>query len=117
MSKIKEWCQMLVDSGVIPQMPANIDVTIYEQYAKYLESENAALKERLNKAVELPPGDRVWFIAEDEEGEESYVISKPTDCLTVDELHKIGEKYFITREVAKMRLAEEGRADESIQGI
>lgn len=46
MSKIREWCQVLVDSGVIPQMPANIDATIYEQYEKYLESENAELHHR-----------------------------------------------------------------------
>lgn len=54
MSKIKEWCQMLVDNEIIPQLPANIDCATYEQYAKYLEAENAELKERLKKAVELP---------------------------------------------------------------
>ena len=54
MSKIKEWCQMLVDSGAIPQLPANIDAAIYEQYAKYLESENAELRARLDKAVKFP---------------------------------------------------------------
>ena len=43
MSKIKEWCQMLVDSGVITQLPANIDAATYEQYAKYLEDENEEL--------------------------------------------------------------------------
>lgn len=70
---------------------------------KRLEAENAALKERLEKAVELPSGNRVWFITEDEEGEESYVISKPTNCLTVDELYEIGKKYFTTREAAEKR--------------
>ena len=54
MSKIKEWCQMLVDSGYIPQMPANIDAATYEQYAKYLEKENNTLKTRLEKSVEFP---------------------------------------------------------------
>lgn len=53
MSKIKEWCQLLVDSWVIPQLPANIDCATYEQYAKYLEAENAELKAGLEKAVEL----------------------------------------------------------------
>ena len=72
----------------------------------FLQSENAALRERLEKAVELPSGDRVWFITEDEEGKESYIISKPTDCLTVDELYEIGKKYFTTREAAEARLAE-----------
>ena len=54
MSKIKEWCQSLVDGGLTPQMPANIDAAIYEQYAKHLEAENAQLRARLEKAVELP---------------------------------------------------------------
>lgn len=72
-------------------------------YIERLKTENAALKERLEKAVELPSGDRVWFITEDEEGEESYVISKPTGCLTVDELYEIGKKYFTTREAAEKR--------------
>lgn len=54
MSKIKEWCQSLVDSGAIPQLPANIDAAIYEQYAKYLEEENNTLKTRLEKSVEFP---------------------------------------------------------------
>ena len=71
-----------------------------------LKAENAALKERLEKAVELPSGNRVWFITEDEEGKESYIISKPTNCLTVDELYEIGKKYFTTREAAEMQLAE-----------
>lgn len=71
-----------------------------------LKAENAALRERLDKAVELPSGDRVWFITEDEEEKESYIISKPTDRLTVDELYEIGKKYFTTREVAEARLAE-----------
>lgn len=71
-----------------------------------LETENAELRARLDKAVELPFGDRVWFITEDEEGAESYIISKPTDLLTVDELYEIGKKYFTTREAAEKRLAE-----------
>lgn len=71
-----------------------------------LKAENAALRERLGKSVELPFGDRVWFITEDEEGAESYIISKPTDLLTVDELYEIGKKYFTTREAAEKRLAE-----------
>ena len=48
MSKIKEWFQSIVDSGLTPQMPANIDVAIYEQYAKYLEAENEKLKQALD---------------------------------------------------------------------
>ena len=71
-----------------------------------LKAENAELRARLDKAVELPSGDRVWFITEDEEGEESYIISKPTGCLTVDELYEIGKKYFTTREAAKKAVEE-----------
>ena len=85
----------------------------HESYFDLVE-ENAALKERLDKSVELPSGDRVWFITEDEEGKESYIISKPTDCLTVDELYEIGKKYFTTPEAAKAYLAERkgGNKDE-----
>ena len=69
-----------------------------------LRDENAALRERLSRAVELPPGDRVWYIAEDEEGAESYIISKPTSSLAVEELkYEIGKKYFTTREAAEKR--------------
>ena len=71
-----------------------------------METVEKELRERLEKAVELPFGDRVWFITEDEEGAESYIISKPTDLLTVDELYEIGKKYFTTREAAEKRLAE-----------
>ena len=127
MSKIKEWCQMLVDSGVIPQMPANIDVTIYEQYAKYLESENAALKERLNKAVELPVkiGDTVWLIGYIHVSADAHlqcVDAKITDIMMMKDLVRygaqegdwcheftndaIGEWVFMTREAAEARLAE-----------
>ena len=72
-----------------------------EKENEQLKAENAALKEKLEKAVELPSGNRVWFITEDEEGEESYVISKPTNCLTVDELYEIGKKYFTTYKAAE----------------
>ena len=99
MSKIKEWCQMLVDSGVIPQMPANIDVTIYEQYAKYLESENAALRERLDKAVEIPD-----YVFECINGKVERIF---TEYLTVGELKNLeANGYSLTKEAAEARLAE-----------
>lgn len=84
----------------------NFDYAGALAYIERLKSENDALRERLEKAVELPFGDRVWFITEDEEGAESYIISKPTDLLTVDELYEIGKKYFTTREAAEKRLSE-----------
>ena len=78
-----------------------------------LRDENAVLRERLSRAVELPSGDRVWFITEDEEGKESYVISKPTGCLTVNELYEIGKKYFTTCEAAKKVVEELKRRDKN----
>lgn len=106
MRKIKEYFENLVKNGIIPQEPANYDAATLKIYIDHLEAENAALRERLEKAWELPFGDRVWFITEDEEGAESYIISKPTDLLTVDELYEMGKKYFTTREAAETRLAE-----------
>ena len=84
-----------------------------EKENEQLKAENAALRERLEKAVELPSGDRVWFITEDEEGKESYIISKPTDRLTVDELYEIGKKYFTTCEAAKKAVEELKRRDKN----
>lgn len=72
-----------------------------------LQAENAELRARLDKAVELPPGDRVWYIAEDEEGQESYIIPKPTSSLTVEELkYEMDKKYLSAREAAEARLKE-----------
>ena len=79
---------------------------IVKNQVAHIEAENAELRARLEKAVELPFGNRVWFIVEDGEGEESYIISKPTGLLTVDELYEIGKKYFTTRAAAEKRLAE-----------
>lgn len=95
---------MILDSPWLFAMKSKED-DLVEQIEKF-KSENAKLRAKLDKAVELPSGDRVWFITEDEEGKESYIISKPTDRLTVDELYEIGKKYFTTREAAKARLAE-----------
>ena len=90
------------------EMIANLKCVIADifEQCEQLKAENAALRERLDKAIELPFGNRVWFIVEDEEGEESYIISKPTGLLTVDELYEIGKKYFTTRAAAEKRLAE-----------
>ena len=54
MSKIKEYFQGLVKKNVIPQEPANYDAATLKIYIDHLESENAALRERLEKAVEFP---------------------------------------------------------------
>ena len=94
-----------------------------------LETENAALRERLGKAVELPVklGDPVYYLQyfcdykgcdsttqqfccgckemiEREKSKEYYVIrEKPFE---LKDLPKIGKKYFTTREAALGRLAE-----------
>lgn len=71
-----------------------------------LKTENAELRARLDRAIELPAGDRVYYITEDEEGQESYIIPKPTSSLTVEELkYAMDEKYFSTRAAAEARLA------------
>lgn len=46
-SKIKEYFQELVKEGLIPQMPANYDAETLKIYIRYLESENAELRKRL----------------------------------------------------------------------
>lgn len=66
MSKIKEYFQSLVKTGTIPQEPSNYDAETLKIYIDHLESENAALRERLDKAVELPriihPNEYEWFV-------------------------------------------------------
>lgn len=85
----------------------NFDYAGTLAYIQQLKSKNAALRERLEKAVELPSKDRVWYITEDEEGQESYIMSKPVSFLTVEELkYEMGKKYLSTREAAEARLAE-----------
>lgn len=54
MTGIKEFFQSLVADGVIPQEPANYDAATLKMYIAHLEAENAELRARLEKAVELP---------------------------------------------------------------
>lgn len=54
MTGIKEFFQSLVADGVIPQEPANYDAATLKMYIAHLEAENASLRARLEKAVELP---------------------------------------------------------------
>lgn len=53
MMKIKEFFQNLVKAEAIPQEPMNYDAATLKIYIDYLEAENAALRERIEKAVEL----------------------------------------------------------------
>lgn len=61
MSRIEEFFEKSVDSGIIPQIPMNYDAVSYKIYTGYLENkideltaENAELRERLDKAAGLP---------------------------------------------------------------
>lgn len=51
---VKEFFQGLVADGVIPQEPTNYDSATLKIYIAHLEAENARLRARLEKAVELP---------------------------------------------------------------
>lgn len=129
MSKIKEFFQSLVKAGTIPQEPMNYDAATLKIYIDHLEAENAALRERLEKAVELPckVGDTIFYVQyfcdykgcdsttqqfccgckemiERERHKEKYVICEKSFVLK--DLEKIGKKYFTTREAAEARLNE-----------
>lgn len=98
-------------------------------YIERLKAENAELRERLSKAVELPckVGDTIFYVQyfcdykgcdsttqqfccgckemiEREKHKEKYVICEKSFVLK--DLEKIGKKYFTTREAAEARLAE-----------
>lgn len=100
-----------------------------EKEKEQLKSENAALRERLSMAVELPckVGDTIFYVQyfcdykgcdsttqqfccgckemiEREKHKEKYVICEKSFVLK--DLEKIGKKYFTTREAAESRLAE-----------
>lgn len=68
MTGIKEFFQGLVADGVVSQEPVNYDAATPKMYIAHLEAENAALRERLKKAVELENKinngelvDAIWF--------------------------------------------------------
>ena len=54
MTGIEEFFQNLVRNDVISQEPANYDAVTLKIYIAHLEAENAELRARLEKAVELP---------------------------------------------------------------
>lgn len=66
MTGIKEFFQGLVADGVVSQEPVNYDAATLKIYIAHLEAENAELRERLEKAVELPriihPNEYEWHI-------------------------------------------------------
>lgn len=131
MSKIKEYFQSLVKTGTIPQEPSNYDAETLKIYIDHLESENAALRERLEKAVELPckVGDTVWFFDSDrilKKGKISMLQCKSdgnwkmritynlVSYKTVfdDYCNNLGIKYFVDRAAAEARLAELEKQEE-----
>ena len=98
-------------------------------YIERLKEENAELRERLSRAVELPckVGDTIFYVQyfcdykgcdsttqqfccgckemiEREKHKEKYVICEKSFALK--DLEKIGKKYFTTREAAEAKLAE-----------
>lgn len=109
-----------------------IDYDVYlnlREMSDQLEDENAALRERLSRAVELPckVGDTIFYVQyfcdykgcdsttqqfccgckemiEREKHKEKYVICEKSFVLK--DLEKIGKKYFTTRKAAEARLAE-----------
>lgn len=54
LSGIEKFYINTVKSGVLPQEPMNYDGAAMKAYISYLESENAELRERLEKSVEFP---------------------------------------------------------------
>ena len=101
----------------------------YKRIIADLQAENAELRERLSRAVELPckVGDTIFYVQyfcdykgcdsttqqfccgckemiEREKHKEKYVICEKSFVLK--DLEKIGKKYFTTREAAEARLAE-----------
>lgn len=128
MSRIEEYFQDLVKNGDLPQLPANYDAMTLKIYIDHLETENAALRERLEKSVELPVniGDVKYLISSDkscvlEEKVIAVQVTKYEYNVEVDEIDtknqygtiegfKInqwnGAMAFTNREAAEARLAE-----------
>lgn len=98
--KIKEYFQSLVKAGTIQQEPMNYDATTLKIYIDHLESENATLRERLEKSVELP------FLQKD--GEVIVLIYKDKEGVVFTEKYFTDEYYGEKKgeEAAKSRLAE-----------
>ena len=89
--KIKEFFQSLVKAGTIPQEPMNYDAETLKIYIDHLESENAALRERLERAVELPYERKrlLW-------GDKDHETLLCPDCLT-DVMGGIGDETFVVQ--------------------
>ena len=75
LSGIEKFFVNTVKSGVLPQEPMNYDGAAMKAYISYLEFENAALRERLDKAVELPFKnlDKVFIVAGEDANAEQFI--------------------------------------------
>ena len=124
--KIKEYFQSLVKAGAIPQEPANYDAATLKIYIDHLEAENAALRERLEKTVELPckVGDTIYSldhfdlkIRENKVIAITFLLSNSVNHLEVQahnfrgavasfESIDFGKDVFTDRSAAEARLAE-----------
>ena len=119
--KIKDYFQSLVQKGIIPQEPANYDAATLKIYIDHLESENAALRERLEKAEtkideyenKIEYGklvDPVWFISFMNDlpcygrvigyQEDSGFVMECTDCMIS------AKEIYFSEEETLARLAE-----------
>lgn len=126
MSKIKEFFQNLVKAGIIPQEPMNYDAATLKIYIDYLEAENAVLRERLGKAVELPVkvGDTVYLLSQTSRCPKGEIVeAKIIDFIGWEDGYRftakgkvelfsfligdIGTWVFTTRDTALARLARE----------
>lgn len=122
--KIKEFFQSLVKAGTIPQEPTNYDAATLKIYIDHLEAENAALRSRLEEAVELPckVGDKVycihgmsnpemleWQVNEIRITDHNYMLQlgrAGTKDYRNEASQFYGKWWFVTREAAEARLAE-----------
>ncbi len=111
--KIKKWYR-----NTVGHEPANYDAAALKAYIAHLEAENAALHERLSKAVELPckVGDTVYEII-DGEIRETEVIQLEIDNMGLWITIRMGfgvstvlfnkvARIYLTREAAETRLKE-----------
>ena len=123
--KIKEYFQSLVKAGSIPQEPMNYDAETLKIYIDHLEAENAALRERLDKAIELPVkvGDTVYLLSQTSRCPKGEIIeAKIIDFIGWEDGYRftakgkaewfsflrgdIGTWVFTTRDTAEARLKE-----------
>lgn len=112
LSGIEKFFINTVKSGVLPQEPMNYDGAAMKAYISYLESENAALRERLGKAMLnrcIYYLASIWNDATMTRSQEvrcrtvDYVCDKFVECngLTLN-----WDEIYFTREAAEASLAE-----------